>query len=106
MQFIKGDWQNWGDVRLVTDSSAVWSSGDTAWIATIGDVRWKDADRPIRFTAVLVRRGDRWLFRELHFQWDDPPPRFRDLFRPQAVSLLVSWVHRHLSGGKPGSQGH
>jgi hypothetical protein len=103
--FIKGDWQSWGDLRIAVDDAEVWSSGDVAWIATVGDVRWKSADRPMRLTAVLVRRGDHWLFRELHFQWDDRAPGFRDLFRPQSLHQLISWMYQRIAGGKSRSSG-
>ena len=98
-EFIKGDWQYWGDLRLAVDNSTVWSSGDVAWFATIGVVQWKNADRPLRLTGVLVRRGNLWLFRELHFQWDERQLSFRDLFRPKSGSQFVNWIYQRVAGG-------
>jgi len=78
-QFIKTDWQQWGDVRLNVDDSLIWSSGDTAWVASLGSVRFPSSERPIRFTAVLTRNKDHWLFRQIQFQWDDDEPGTSDL---------------------------
>jgi hypothetical protein len=72
-QFIKADWEGWGDFRSAVDDSIVWCSGDVAWLATVGTVHFEQANRPIRFTAVLTRHQDRWLFRQVHFQWDGSP---------------------------------
>ncbi len=69
--FIKKDWQSWGDMNLDIEDSAVWSSKDVAWIATTGDVHLKGSSRALRLTALLVRSGDHWLFRQLQFQWDE-----------------------------------
>jgi hypothetical protein len=73
-QFIKADWQQWGDVRLNVDDSLIWSSGDVAWVAGLGSVRFSSSERPIRFTAVLTRNKDQWAFRQIQFQWDDNEP--------------------------------
>jgi hypothetical protein len=81
---VRVDWTVWGNLRFKVDDAIVWSSGDTAWMATVGDVEWKRGSRPIRLTGILVREGDRWVFRQLQFQWDDRDPRFSDLFRPQS----------------------
>lgn len=89
-QFIENDWRHWGDLQFDADRSLVWSAGNTAWIATIGSVRWKNRNRPIRFTAILTREDDRWVFRQMHFQWDDNQPDLGDLLRRRTyVSLLM-----------------
>ncbi len=54
-EFIDSDWKYWGDVRFATDDAIVWSSGDVAWMATVGDVHWKGTSRALRLSAVLVQ---------------------------------------------------
>lgn len=80
--FIRADWVNWGDFRFAVNDSIVWSSGDVAWIASVGAVRENGSDRPLRFSAILTRNGSNWLFRQVHFQWDDRDPGLADLLHP------------------------
>jgi hypothetical protein len=68
--FIRADWLGWGNLRLAVDDSIVSSYGDVAWIATVGTVHFKGYDRPVRLSAVLTRNGNRWLFRQVQFQWE------------------------------------
>jgi ketosteroid isomerase-like protein len=70
-EFVRRDWALWGDFRFAADDAIVSSSGDVAWIATIGTVHYKKYDRPVRLSAVLTRHGDRWLFRQMQFQYED-----------------------------------
>jgi hypothetical protein len=38
----------------------------------------------------LTREDDRWVFRQMHFQWDDNQPDLGDLLRRRTyVSLLM-----------------
>jgi hypothetical protein len=83
-ELIRLDWTVWGNLRFAVDDAIVWSSGNTAWMATVGDVQWKRGSRPIRLSGILVRKGDRWVFRQLQYQWDDQDPQFSDLFRAQS----------------------
>lgn len=99
-EFIRTDWLNWGDFRFAVDDTIVWSSGDVAWIASIGAVHEHGSDRPLRFSAILTRHGNRWLFRQVHFQWDDRDPSPADLLRPSTHLKLLSWLlqsTRHIS---------
>jgi hypothetical protein len=95
-EFIRTDWLNWGDFRFAVDDSVVWSSGDVAWIASIGAVHEHGSDRPLRFSAILTRSGGNWLFREVHFQWDDRDPSPGDLLRPSTDLKLFSWVLQYI----------
>jgi hypothetical protein len=81
-QFFWGDWANWGNVRLAVDSARVSASGNVAWVATTGVVSFPRGSRPLRFTAVMSRSTDHWVFRQIQFQWDDPTVQFSDLLRP------------------------
>ena len=87
-RFIQADWLRWGDVRLSVEDSVICSSGDAIWLATVGRVGTADSYRPIRFTAVMTRRDARWWFRQVHFQWDDPPLRLQDLLSLRTLSKL------------------
>jgi hypothetical protein len=78
-QFIKADWLEWGDVHLAVDDSSISSSANVAWLATTGREVSAHSSRAIRFTAVLIRRDGRWLFRQIQFQWDERPLSFSDL---------------------------
>lgn len=93
-QFIAEDWRGWGDLQLDVDHAIVWSSGSAAWVATIGSVHWKTRERPIRFTAVLTREEDRWVFRQMHFQWDDADPTASDLLRARTYLSLLPGATR------------
>jgi ketosteroid isomerase-like protein len=88
-RFIQRDWQQWGDFRFDVDHSVVWSSGDVAWVASLGSVQSKDSVQPIRFTAVLSRDGDRWVFRQIHFQLDQTDPEQADILNPHTYVRLA-----------------
>jgi SnoaL-like domain len=90
--FIKTDWREWGDFRFAVDDSLVWSSGDVAWIASVGTVREYGSDRPVRFSAILTRNGDGWLFKQVHFQWDDRDASSADLLHLDTHLKLAKWV--------------
>ena len=96
--FIQSDWKRWGDVRLVVDNAVVSSTGDVAWVDTIGTVNFP-SPRPIRFSGVLTRKGETWLFRQIHFQWDESEPRASDLLRWKNLSQLLSWAIRSVVPG-------
>lgn len=98
-EFIRADWQSWGDFRFAVDDSNIWSCGDVAWIASVGVVQFKGADRPLRFSAILTRDGSNWLFREVHFQWDDRDPSAVDILRPKTYFKLVSLAFRRITNG-------
>lgn len=81
-ELIRNDWERWGDFRFNVDNAIVWSSGDVAWVATVGKVMWNKGERPVRLTAILTRNGKEWQFRQVHFQWDDSDPAVRDILKP------------------------
>ncbi len=88
-RFIASDWQLWGNMRLNGAESAVWSSGDVAWSATLGQVDWKNGSRPLRLTAVLKRNGSVWQFRQIQFQWNDGDPEAGDVLQPALYLRLA-----------------
>lgn len=95
-KLIEGDWLYWGDVRFDSDHAIVWSSGDVAWIATIGTVGPYKRERPIRLTAILTRENNRWVFRQLHFQWDEKEPSRSDLLSWRTYLRLLSGAFRRV----------
>jgi hypothetical protein len=97
-EFIRTDWLKWGDFRFAVDDSIIWSSGDVAWIASVGVVREQGVDRPLRFSAILTRNGNNWLFRQVHFQWDARDPSPSDVLRASTYLKLVKLVLRHIRG--------
>ena len=102
-QFIRSDWLNWGDFRFAVDDSVICSSGNVAWVASVGHVRNLRSDRPVRFSAVLIRDGQNWHFRQIQFQWDEQDPTLSDLARWETLSKLPLWWMQFLSN-KPTRQ--
>lgn len=96
-EFIRADWQSWGDFRFAAADATICSSGDVAWITSIGLVHFKGADRPVRFSAILTRDGSNWLFQELHFQWDDRDPSSTDILRPNTYLRIVRLAIRRIT---------
>ena len=91
-EFIGDDWAKWGDFRFAVDDSVVWSSGDVAWIASVGVVNEQGVNRPLRFSAILTRHGSDWLFRQVSFQWDDRNPRAWDILHASTYLRLFRLV--------------
>lgn len=83
VEFVRNDWRSWGDLRLSLANPVIESFQDVAWVHTQGSVRFDETDRPLHFSAVLVRKGDRWLFREMQFEWDRGEPSPSELLQPE-----------------------
>ncbi|HEV8003580.1 MAG TPA: nuclear transport factor 2 family protein [Planctomycetaceae bacterium] len=87
--FIRKDWQGWGDVRIDVDAAAISSAGDVAWLVTTGDVTFGRVPRAMRFTATLVKSNGRWLFRQVQFQWENESGlSLREVLKPSNFSRL------------------
>lgn len=71
VEFVRRDWAEWGDFRFNVNDALVSSHGDVAWMATVGTVQFRHSSRQVRFSAVLTRHGDKWLFRQMQFQYED-----------------------------------
>jgi len=87
--FIARDWKEWGTFRFDPAKALIWSSGNVAWMATLGTVEYQHGSRPIRFTAVLEQRRGKWVFRQMQFQWNDSPATASDLLSPETYLTLV-----------------
>ena len=95
-EFIRADWAGWGYFRFDVDDSIVWSTGDVAWIASVGTLRQNGSERPLRFSAILTRHGNDWRFRQVHFQWGDSTPDSASPFSPHTYVTLFKWVLQSL----------
>jgi hypothetical protein len=73
VEFVRRDWAGWGDFRFNVNDALVSSHGDVAWVATVGTVQLRHSNRQVRFSAVLTRHGNKWLFRQMQFQYEDRP---------------------------------
>lgn len=87
--FIEHDWRTWGLLRFDPEQALVWSSGNVAWVATLGQVEFPRGARRVRITAVLENRSGIWVFRQLQFQWADDMPTAHDLFEPGTYLSLL-----------------
>ena len=70
---VSSDWRRWGDCTFLMDKAHISSSGDVAWLSTIGYVEF-DMCRllvlPLRLSAVMVKENDFWRFQQMQFQFD------------------------------------
>ena len=64
-RLVRSDWRSWGDCTFLLNNAHISASGDVAWIATIGYVKF-DMSRflilPLRLSAVMVKENLRWKF--------------------------------------------
>jgi hypothetical protein len=70
---IYSDWNAWGDVTFLMDNANISSNGDTAWIGTIGYVRFDVPSflvLPLRLSAVMIKEDLDWKFQFMQFQFD------------------------------------
>ena len=70
---IYSDWNAWGDVTFLMDNANISSNRNTAWIATIGYVRFDVPSflvLPLRLSAVMVKEDLTWKFQFMQFQFD------------------------------------
>jgi len=92
--FIRHDWRDWGQLTIDVDDAIVSSSGDVAWVSTLGNVS-SQGGRPVRFSAVLTRNGSIWHFRQLQFQYDDSDPSPSDVFHVSThLKLFKMAMHK------------
>jgi hypothetical protein len=89
-RLILSDWKAWGDCTFLMNSAHISTSGNVAWISTIGYVKF-DMCRflvlPLRLSAVMVKEDLSWKFQYLQFQFDV------DLtFLLLTMTLLAIWL--------------
>ena len=70
---VSSDWRSWGDCTFLMDNAHISTSGNVAWISTVGYVEF-DMSRflvlPLRLSAVMVKEADFWKFQQMQFQFD------------------------------------
>ncbi|HVP64943.1 MAG TPA: nuclear transport factor 2 family protein [candidate division Zixibacteria bacterium] len=88
-QFIETDWTQWGQFKFEVDDAIISSAGDVAWATSVGEVVSGPSAHAVRFSAILVRRGNSWIFRQLQFQWDERDPAPAELLRASTQVQIV-----------------
>ena len=72
-RLVYADWKQWGDCTFLIDNSNISSSGNVAWISTIGYVKFDLSSMlvlPLRLTGIMVKENEVWKFHQLQFQFD------------------------------------
>jgi hypothetical protein len=89
-KLVFNDWNAWGDCTFLMDNAHISTSGNVAWISTIGYVQF-DLSRflvlPLRLTAVMVKENPTWKFQYMQFQFD---LNLFPLFI--TITLLIIWL--------------
>jgi len=89
-RLVLSDWKSWGDCTFLVNTAHISTSGNVAWISTIGYVEF-DMSRflvlPLRLSAVLVRENLTWKFQYMQFQFD-----LDFTFLLLTMTLLVIWL--------------
>jgi len=98
VRFVQADWTRWGDLRLNLNNPVISSWQDVAWITTDGDVQFSESTRPVLFSAVLVHKGDKWLFRKMEFHWDERSRSSRELLHADLYLHALSVATRKIIG--------
>lgn len=87
-RLVRSDWRSWGDCTFLIDNAHISTSGNVAWISTIGYVKF-DMSRflvlPLRLSAVLVREDLTWKFQYMQFQFDMD-------FSPLLLTLILLMI--------------
>jgi hypothetical protein len=89
-RLVKSDWESWGDCRFAIDSASISSSGNTAWFATKGYVRFDLSGLlviPLRLTGIMVKEDEEWKFRQQQFQFD-----IDFSFSLMAILVISAWI--------------
>ena len=89
-KLVISDWTSWGDCTFLMNNAHISTSGNIAWISTIGYVKF-DISRflilPLRLSAVMVKEHSTWKFQYMQFQFDLD---FTSLLL--AILILILWL--------------
>ncbi|MGB5849829.1 MAG: nuclear transport factor 2 family protein [Ignavibacteriaceae bacterium] len=72
-RLVFADWYRWGDCTFLINNSNISSSGNVAWISTIGYVKFDLSSLlvlPLRLTGIMVKENNVWKFQQMQFQFD------------------------------------
>ena len=87
---VLSDWNTWGDCTFLMDNAHISTSGNVAWVSTIGYVKF-DMSRflvlPLRLSAIMVKEIDVWKFQYMQFQFD-----LDFSFLLLTLILLIIWL--------------
>jgi hypothetical protein len=87
-RLVRSDWRSWGDCTFLMDNAHISTSGNVAWISTIGYVKF-DMSRflvlPLRLSAVMVKEDLAWKFQYMQFQFDMD-------FSPLLLTLILLMI--------------
>ena len=93
-QLVLSDWKSWGDCTFLMNNAHISTSGDVAWISTIGYVKF-DMSRflilPLRLSAVMVKENLAWKFQYMQFQFD-----LDFTFLLLTIVFLIIWLSMSL----------
>jgi hypothetical protein len=104
VQFVHDDWSLWGDLSLNLRDPFISSWEDVAWVTTEGEVKFRETTRPLIFSAVLVRDGDKWLFRKMEFHWDERRSSLHEMLHPDLYLHTLSIALRRVTGRSESSK--
>ena len=89
-KLVFSDWKRWGDCTFLMNNAHISTSGNVAWISTIGYVKF-DLSRflilPLRLSAVMVKEHLTWKFQYMQFQFD-----LDFTFLLLTIMLLIVWL--------------
>ena len=89
-KLVLSDWKSWGDCTFLMNNAHISTSGNVAWISTIGYVKF-DMSRflvlPLRLSAVMVKENRTWKFQHMQFQFD-----LDFTFLLLTIILLILWL--------------
>jgi len=89
-KLVFSDWKGWGDCTFLMNNAHISTSGNVAWISTIGYVKF-DLSRflilPLRLSAVMVKEHLTWKFQYMQFQFD-----LDFTFLLLTIILLAIWL--------------
>jgi len=87
-RLVRSDWRSWGDCTFLMDNAHISTSGNVAWVSTIGYVKF-DMSRflvlPLRLSAVMVKEDLTWRFQYMQFQFDMD-------FSPLLITLILLMI--------------
>jgi hypothetical protein len=89
-KLVLSDWKSWGDCTFLMNNAHISTSGNVAWISTIGYVKFDMSwflILPLRLSAVMVKENLTWKFQYMQFQFD-----LDFTFLLLTIMLLIIWL--------------
>jgi hypothetical protein len=86
-KLVFNDWKGWEDCTFLMNNAHISTSGNVAWISTIGYVKKRFLTLPLRVSAVMVKERLTWKFQYMQFQFD-----LDITFILLTIMLLIIWL--------------